>query len=381
MNIRRRGPNLWQCVWLVSKDPTSGRWKKRYETVEGTQAQAEAYWYKIRRELDRGTAIEPSEITVGEWLEQWLALRKEQIRPQTWERYRGLIRNHLIPTLGSTKLQDLRAPAVQAALARWRTTPRGDGKPGAISSRSVRYCLQLLQASLDQAVKWQLIDRNVAALVSPPRLDPISRSWWSPDEARHFLAATANTRWGLVWRLALMTGLRRGEILGLQWTDINWEARTLTVRRTMNRHNEAGPPKTIQGRRTVALDKETLDALRNAHEQTPGNTWVFSTRSGTPINGRNLSRAYYQAIIQSGVPSIRFHDLRHTHASLLLAEGENLRVIADRLGHSQVSFTAQTYTHAATEAQREKAEALAKRLRQNCGRTDQNPPSEDSGHS
>jgi hypothetical protein len=149
----------------------------------------------------------------------------------------------------------------------------------------------------------------------------------------------------------------------------------------MNRHNEAGPPKTIQGRRTVALDNETLDTLCNAHEQLPGNTWVFSTRNGTSINGRNLSRAYYQAIIQSGVPSIRFHDLRHTHASLLLAEGENLRVIADRLGHSQVSFTAHTYTRAATEAQRKKAEALAKRLRQDCGRNDQKAPEEDSGHS
>lgn len=377
MNVRPRGPNLWQCVWLVGKDPATGRWKRRYETVEGTQAQAEAYWYKVRREIDRGTAIDPSGVTVGEWLEQWLAMRKTQIRPQTWDRYRGLVRNHLIPTLGSTRLQDLRVPAVQSALEHWQATARGDGKPGRISSRSVRYCLQVLQAALDQAVKWQLVERNVATLITPPRLEPIGRTWWSIDQVGRFLTATEHTRWGLIWRLALMTGLRRGEILGLQWTDINWETGTLTVQRAMNRYNKPGPPKTAQGKRTVALDKDTLSALREAHQRSAHGVWVFETRNGTPINARNLSRAYYQAIAQAQVPSIRFHDLRHTHASLLLAEGENLRVIADRLGHSQVSFTAQTYTHVLTEAQRVKTEALAKRLRQDCGESPVPPDSTD----
>ncbi len=108
-----------------------------------------------------------------------------------------------------------------------------------------------------------------------------------------------------------MTGLRRGEILGLQWTDINWETGTLTVQRAMNRYNKPWPPKTAQGKRTVALDTDTLSALREANQRSAHGVWVFETRNGTPINARNLSRAYYQAIAQSQVPSIRFHDLRH----------------------------------------------------------------------
>ena len=380
MNIRQRGPHLWQCVWLISKDPVTGKWAKRYETVESDNAEkVKAYWYQVRQEIDRGTAIEPSGLTVAGWLAEWLRVKQGQVRPRTYESYTGIVRLHLVPTLGPIRLQDLRAPAVQAAMQTWQATPRGDRPPKKdyapppLSPRTVRYCLLVLTMALDQAVKWQLVDRNVAALVDPPAVPDPPRTWWTADEAGRFLAANAAGRWAIVWQLALLTGLRQGEILGLQWTDVDWDAGTLTVRRTLDRHNQPGPPKTAQSARTLALDPETLTLLRQARPRTRG-IWVIGTRNGTPVSGRNLSRAFKTALDRADVLRIRFHDLRHSHASLLLEEGEDLKVIADRLGHSQLTFTARVYIHTRAEAQRGKASALAARLRQDCGKEAGEPP-------
>ena len=378
MNIRKRGEHLWQCVWLVSKDPATGKWTKRYETVESdSEEKVKAYWYKVREEIDRGTAINPNGLTVGAWLEEWLKLKAGQVRPSTLESYRHLVTDHLVPALGTVRLQDLRAPAIQQAIQAWRATPRKGGKPNApaqsLSDRTVRYCFAILSMALGQAVKWQLVERNVAELVDPPAAADPPRTWWTVEDAARFLAATRSTRWGLAWHLTLHTGLRKGELLGLQWTDVDWDAGTLTVRRTLDRHQQPGPPKSRHGERTIALDPDTLALLQQAKRHTQA-IWVFATKNGTPVSGRNLSRAFTAALKRAAVPPIRFHGLRHTHASLLVEAGENARVVADRLGHGQVSFTLQVYVHARSEAQRQSATALAARLRQDGGSQASGPP-------
>lgn len=379
MNIRQRGPHLWQCEWLVAKDPTTGRWKRRYETVEAydddqgkARDKVAAYWYKVRAELDHGTAIHPNGLTVGQWLEEWLRLKAGQVRPRTYESYTGLVRHHLIPTLGGVRLQALSPPTVQRALDTWRTTPRGDRPAKAdrpvppLSLRTVHYCWQILDMALEQAVKWQLVERNVAALVTPPPVPEPEHTWWTADQAAQFLAANRGGRWAIVWQLALLTGLRKGEILGLQWGDVDWDAGTLTIHRSLDQHNRPAPPKTLRSTRTLALDDGTMQQLRRLR-RTSRAIWVVATANGTPVSGRNLSRAFKSAMDRAGVPHIRFHDLRHSHASLLLEEGEDLKVISDRLGHSSYAFTARTYVHTRAEAQRGKASALASRLRQDSG--------------
>lgn len=380
MNIRERSPGVWQCVWLEGKDPITGKWKRRWETVEGTKAEAEAYWYRIRRQIDQGTAIDRTTATISDWMAEWLTRHPRPLRPRTKENYQDLIQAHIIPALGHIRLQELRAPMVQSAIERWRVTPRKGQKtktgepPLLLSARTVRYCYDLLRMALDQAVQWQLLERNVARMVTPPPTGKrVREEWWSADDAAKFLAATRETRWGLLWWLTLMTGLRLGEIRGLQWTDIDWTAKTVTVHRTLDRKNQPGPPKTAKGHRTLVLDDGTMEFLRERHQSAAAD-WVIATKNGTPVGDRNVGRAFQRAIEKVGVPDIPFHSLRHTNGSLLAEGGEDDRIIADRLGHTQISFTKQVYIHAAVERQRVGANRLAARLRQNCGEDSADSP-------
>lgn len=377
-SLRALGPRKWQLRWYLGPTETGGE-RYAYETFSGTRREAERRWAEEDLRRRQGGSVDAGRLTVGALLDRWLSDHQAgRVRPATLESYTYLIRIYLKPTLGAIPLRRLNVLDVQRAVRGWADGPRRDGRPGHPSARTVHYALAVLRAALQDAMRWRLISTNPAALAEPPRASQPERRWWSADETAHFLAETADRYGAIGWQLAILLGLRKGEVLGLRWGDIDWEKGLVHVRQVRldpRRNGGAafGPPKTDRGRRTLVADSDTL-ALLKSHRQAQrvqriaaGPGWedhdlVVATGLGRPWNARNLNRSFYQAIKASGAPAIRFHDLRHTHASLLRAAGVDFRVIADRLGHVQVSFTAETYAHADLADQRHAVDALRVQL-------------------
>lgn len=379
-SIRALGPRRWQLRWYVGQTP-EGRERYAYETFTGSKREAERRWAEEDARRRQVSGVDAARLTVAEFCARWMADHKvRHLRASTSRSYTAMLDHYVVPTLGARRLSKLTVLDVQAAVRTWEQGPRYDGRPGHPGPRTVHYALTVLRASLQDAVRWQLIPQNPASLAQATPVVPHQRVWWSADQAALFLAQTTNVYGAIAWQLALLTGLREAEILGLRWQDIEWEERALRVRQIRLRHADSpdalfGPPKTARSARTLALAGATITLLR-AHRQAQrlqriaaGPAWqdcdlVVATGLGTPWSDSNVRRAFYAAIAQvPGIPRITFHDLRHTHASLLRAQGTDIRVIADRLGHVQVSFTLQTYAHADLNDQRTAADQLHDRLR------------------
>lgn len=392
MHYEHRGPDTWLLTWELGRDPATGQRLRKRRTIHGDEADAAIAWAEEAKKQRNGTDYEPSKLTVEEWLQTWLEGKAQglrPLRPSTLQSYQDLLRLHVIPAVGAMPLQRLRPQHVQAAVKRWAETPRHapkqkkDTPPKMLSPRTVAYCWNLLASALDQAVKWQLVERNVARLIDPPAQPHPERSWWGKEAIAKFLAVAGDHREGIAFGLALFGGLRRGEICGLRWKDVDWKSKILTVRHTrvlVHGRAEASTPKTTVGFRQIPLPDGLIEWLHLHHarqnrEKLQGpeprvphtkrkpapsrpqpkyddHGYVLQTTKGTPTNPRNLYRTYRRLLQQAGVPPITLHDLRHTFASHLLAQGANIRVISDLLGHSKVSFTLQTYTHSSVDHQR-----------------------------
>lgn len=285
--------------------------------------------------------------------------------------YRETLRLHILPTLGRVKVQALRPDQVRALLA--HKTEAG------LSPRSVQIVHGTLRTMLGEAVREEIIVRNAAALVRPPSISREEVTPWSPEDASQFLTASATHRLYALFAVGVAIGLRRGELLALRWADVDLDERVVRVRQTVQRLPEVGlifgAPKTGKSRRTVPLPARSVKVLRShrvrqaAEALALGPAWtdsdlVFTSTVGTVIEPRNLSRLFDQLIAAAEVRRIRFHDLRHTCASLLLAQGVPPRVVMDVLGHSQLAITMDLYTHVMPTALREAADAIDRALGQ-----------------
>jgi integrase len=275
------------------------------------------------------------------------------------------VANHVEPNIGRTTLSKL-TPHQIAGLY-------GDLLRGGLAPSTVRQVHAVLHSALKQAVRWNLLVRNPASAVDAPRvprhrIDPLSLG-----QVEALLAEAEQDRLHALYVLAVTTGLRQGELLGLQWSDIDWGSAELRVRRQLMRGPEGfefPEPKTASGRRVVSLPARAVDALR-AHRSrqleerlAAGAAWhdwdlVFCNTVGKPIEGQNLTRRSFKPLLaRAGLPPIRFHDLRHTAATLLLAQNVHPKVVQERLGHSQIAVTMDTYSHVMPSMQREAADKL-----------------------
>jgi integrase len=305
-------------------------------------------------------------LTVATYLSEWLEAAKPTIRPTTFESYAGIVHKHLVPSLGRTPLTRLTVAHVEAML-------RSKSAAG-LSPRRVALIRATLRRALSRAVKHRLVAANVAALADAPRQVPREIAPLDPDEARAFLQAAKGHRHEVAFVVALMTGLRSGELRGLIWDDVDLEKRTLTVRRALQRVNGEWArvePKSRAGRRVVPLAPRAAELLawhRVAQErdqalmgsQWRGSEWdlVFTTSVGTPIDDSNLTHAFQAVLKAGGLRRVRFHDLRHSAATFWLASRIPARVVADMLGHSQVGLTLQVYSHVLPELRRDAAAAM-----------------------
>jgi integrase len=314
--------------------------------------------------------------TVAAFIDDWLAGRNK-LRPSTLASYRDILEGRVIPRLGALRLDRVRPKHIADMLddlkeRGGRNPRRGPG----LSDKSVRYTLSTFATALSDAAKQGLISRNPADHVDRPRAARKEMRWWSVDEARKFLDYAAGDRYVALWTLALTSAMRRGELCGLKWPDIDFDAGRLAVRRTLvsvKYQIRWSEPKTRAGRRVVALDPATLAVLRahrarQAEEKLAiGSGYldqqlVFADVAGEPLHPDTVTKHFDRLVARAGVPKIRLHDLRHTAATLMLEQGIPLKAVTERLGHSSTQITSDLYQHVGEQMQDEAAAKLGAAL-------------------
>jgi len=354
-------------------DPATGKRKQQWVSVKGTKKEAEKRLAELLHQIDTGTFMKPGKTTLTEYLERWLKdYVWPNLAPRTAEGYESIIRRHLMPKLGNIHLTQLKPEHLQRYYSDRLSHGRWDGK-GGLSPRSVRHHHMALHSALQHAVKWGLIQRNSADAVSPPKAQKPEIQTWDEYEIRRFLDATKNSAYYPIFYLALFTGLRRSELLALRWQDMDSLYYQLYVSRSMH-HLKTGEivfrqPKSAKGNRTVALSPSTLEMLREYRQKQEAeaillgksvteNDLLFCHPDGSPLLPGTISHAWDKAVRRAGLRVIRLHDARHTHASYMLKQGIHPNVVQERLGHSSIQVTLDTYSHVAPGIQEKAAARL-----------------------
>jgi len=367
-------------------DPATGLARRRQRSKSfPTRKEADAALTAWQREIDTGTAIEPSKMTVADLLLFWLDDHAApRCRTATLIGYRNTITLHLIPHLGDRFLQKLTPADVTSAYARMRRAGLG--------ARSVALCHQRLRQALGVATALGLVARNVTDTVQAPRHERREMQTWSATQAATFLAAAEReSACGPLWLTLLSTGLRRGEVCGLRWRDVHLERGTLTVAQAVA--NVGGtrtisPPKTAAGRRVVAAPQTLIAALishrarqsqvrdesRTTGATLHDNDLVFCMPDGQPLYPDSLRRELLRLCRSAGVPPIRVHDLRHTYATLALDAGVDIRSLSRSLGHHKPSITSDVYGHLRPERHFALADVMERVLKEASERANRDNP-------
>jgi integrase len=365
----REGKDTWRIQVENGRDENGKRMRLSL-TVHGTAKQAETEWARLLLDNGAGTPVATTDLLCKDYLEQWLEHARTITAASTYRRYKQIVEKELIPAFGKTKLVDLTPMQIQAFLGRSLARKRKRKSEGDLSARTVLHFYRVLKRALAQAVKWSLIPRNPCDLVDPPRVQQVEMQALDERQLMALLAATRQTRHYVAVLLAALTGMRLGEILGLKWSDIDLECRECQVVRSLQKTDEGlsfKTPKTRRSRRSVLLPQMAIDALKahraqqNEERLLMGVAYqdldlVFARPDGSMWPPMQFSSDFRKLIRRHGF-SIRFHDLRHTHASQLLKAGVPVKVVSERLGHAATSITMDIYAHTLPGMQ---AEAVAK---------------------
>lgn len=389
-SIYQRKDGTWAGV-VRYEDPETGE-KKKHFVYGKTRKEAANKKKDFEDKLEKGIVPKTEKITVGKWLDDWLEIyARVRVRQNTFEGYQRIVNGHLKPDLGKIKINDLKPRHVQKMLN--EKLERGNKRTGGpLGPRQVEYIYAVLHMALEQAVKDNIITRNVCDAVDKPQKVKREFMPWTVEQTNQFLSSVKDERLFPLYMVAWGTGLRRSEILGLKWDDIDLKKGNLTVRRTLvrvkgNPPYQFGEPKTPKSRRTIPLPGPVVQALKKwkAQQAQEALVWkglhkdvpeeqrppynplnlVFCTEIGEPMNPEFISRTFKRDLKRAGLPEIRFHDLRHGHATMLLELGEDIKIISDRLGHSTITLTADTYSHVREKLQRQASNKLEQVLNLN----------------
>ncbi|GMU79339.1 MAG: hypothetical protein AMXMBFR46_21310 [Acidimicrobiia bacterium] len=358
----------------VGRDPATGR--RRQQTKGGfrTKKDAERALAETMRSLDEGTHVARDPQTLGEWIERWLEAMGPKVRASTLRDYRNGLQR-VSDRLGSVQLQALRPLDLEELYA--DLLREGKRYGGGLAPKTVRNVHIAVRRSLADAQRFGLVSRNVATLVKPPVPQRAELTTWTADDVRTFLDAVADDRLMPAYRLLAATGMRRGEALGLHWTDVDLAVGRLTINRSLTVVDGAlvwSSPKTARSRRSLSLDPETVAVLRShkvrqAEEQlAAGELWtgenvLFCDELGRPLHPDRFTKTFARAVAGAGVPTIRLHDLRHTWATLALQAGVHPKVVSERLGHATTGITLDIYSHVQPELDAQAATTVANLFR------------------
>ena len=351
--------------WCASLRLDSGKRKAYYgKTQKDVQGKLRA----AQRTIDDGLPLSSDRQRVGAFLDRWLCdVAEPTVRPSTYTRYREILLGHVAPTLGQRPLAKL-TPQDLSALY---TSKLREG----LAPRTVGHIHRVLHRALRDALRWGLVARNVCDAVSPPKVPRAEMQVLTPEQARDLLAAAAGDPLEALYVLAITTGMRQGELIGLKWQD--FDAGRLTVHRTV-RHMIGlgaveGEPKSARGRRSLRLTPMAISALklhraRQTEQRLRAVFWddlglIFTNEVGRHLSPQNLTRRSFQPLLQrAGLPTVRFHELRHTAATLMLLQGVNVKVVSEMMGHSNIAITLDVYSHVLPTMQADAADKMEKLL-------------------
>lgn len=370
--------NRYSVVIDLGRDPTSGKRVRKWHSGFKTKREAEAARIEILGRVARGTFVDPSKQQVGAFLlDEWLPAKRSSIEASTADGYRATIERWIVPHLGAHAVQRLAASHLNAFYAMLLERGGKGGRP--LSPRSVRLTHSILRKALSDAVRWNMLPRNPADAADPPKqtASGAAQNVWTARQARAFIESVADDRLRVLWALAIATGMRRGELAGLRWCDVDLERAVLAVRqtRTSVRYEVVTKaPKTASGSRVMSLDKGVVADLRQHKDRQAVeragmgsayevNDLVFRREDGKGVHPELLSEWFRRRVADAGLPAMRFHDLRHLHATLGLAAGIHPLVMSQRLGHANVSITLDTYSHVIPQMDREAADVIGNMLR------------------
>jgi integrase len=378
-SISRRRDGRFMARITIGRDPSTGKLKRTYFYGK-TRKEVADQMARALGDLNRGSFVPPHKLTLGEWLETWLREYKApSLRPVSYDSYETLVRHHIRPALGHMPIKTLRPDHVQ----RFYNDKRDEG----LSPRSIKYIHTVLHAALKEALKNQLVARNVSEATTLPAAKTRKMQPLTLEQVNQFLAAIKEDRLFPALFLELGTGLRRGEILALRWRDLDLDTGVLHVRQTLvrvrNRETTDGArktrlliqePKTDHSGRTIPVPEDIVETLKHHKAQQAQEKFllgqayndqglVFCQANGMLRDPRNFTRHFERLLMQAGLPHIRFHDGRHTFATLMLELGESPKTVQTMLGHTKISTTLDIYSHVSLDMERKAAASLNTLLR------------------
>jgi integrase len=373
-HIRERSPGHFAII-LETRDPGTGKRRRRWHSFKGGKRDAQIECARLISAMKGGTYVEPNKLTLAQFMDKWLEHARSKVSPRTHERYGEIITKNIVPALGGTLLTKLRPVQISDAYANALAHGRRDGK-GGLSPGTVVYVHRVLKHALADAVRWELLPRNPTDAVDPPKIERGSMTTYDIAQTAELLEVLRGSRLFVPVILGVLCGLRRGEICALRWRHVDLEGGNLAVAESAEQ-TKAGvrykPPKSGRGR-SVALSATVIEHLREHRRdqaeqlsrldrRQSDDMFLYIREDGEPMQPRSLTQGWRQAIGQTGLPRIRLHDLRHGHATHLLASGVHPKVASERLGHSRVGITLDLYSHVLPGMQEDAAARVDEALR------------------
>ena len=365
-SIRKRKDGRWEGRYTAGHDPETG--KAIYKNVLG-RSQAEVK-EKLKQAIGEAQALDitkAGKYTVGEWMEVWFQdYAKIKVRPSSHQTYQGYIHNHIRPNIGDIPLEKLTSLDLQKLYKKLLAQGRVDrleakGQPKGLSAKTVRNIHQILSSALKLAQEQRLILTNPAEGCALPRVEHQEMKTLTTVQLASFFREARESGVFELYYLELATGLRRGELLGLKWEDIDLDRGDLRVRRQVSRINGEvveAPLKTKNAYRTLPLAEDTVSVLKEQRRKVGNSPWVFPSPNGGPISPDSVLHMLHRVLKRAGLPKVRFHDLRHTFATLALQNGVDVKTVSGMLGHFSAGFTLDTYAHITSAAQRQAAQTM-----------------------
>ena len=356
MSIRQRAPGRWAIV-LDLNDPETGKRRRKWHSYAGTKKDAQIECSRLIAELNGGGYAEPTKTTLAQFIDRWLDHVKTQVSPRSHERYTEIARKNIVPLIGTVTLSKLRPEMISRAYAKALTSGRRDGK-GGLAPRSVHHIHRILKQALGQAVKWQVLSRNPADAVEPPKVERQAMQTYDLPQTATLIEAMRPTRMFIPTILAVLCGLRRGEIAAVRWRSVDLaggniavvESAEQTAKAVRYKEPKSGKARNVRLSATV-LEELKIWRVRQAEEllklrmRPDGNTFVVTQIDGSPLQPRSITHEWVRLVAAKKLPRIRFHDLRHAHATHLLGSGVHPKIASERLGHSKVGITLDLYSH------------------------------------
>ncbi len=340
-HIRRQGKGSWELKYDLGTDPVTGKRRTRYRTFKGTKREAEKELTRLLNEKNQGAYIEPSKMTLAEYLDYWLEnYAQGAAGAKTRERWTEIIQKHLVPAMGAIPLKELAPLHIQGHYTKALEKGRRGGK-GGLSAQTIKHHHAVLFQSLKQAVAWRLLAINPAGAVTPPKIEAREIEFLTREELAELLNGANGTPLHTPLLVLATTGLRRGELLALRWTDVDLDRGLLTVNQSLEETKDGlrfKSPKTTKGRRSITLPQMTGAALH--------------------------AQAFKRLVGKLKTKPVTLHGLRHTHISHLLMDGVHVKVVSERAGHSNVSITLDRYSHVIPNMQEDAAMIVDTQLRE-----------------